>query len=94
MDEVEEGPKTLAARKKISDAVDELIRAVNEEDDHSYFVSHYVIIVECVLAQDEGYSAVLTQSSTPTPSLSKQLGLVNYVDVRLRAAIAGPNDDI
>lgn len=81
-----------AVKKAIQTAVEDYFRVCNEENDTQYMVTHWVLMCEGVVMDADNSVVVFREPSNPSPSHSKQMGLLRYGLLRLEKEVMSDDD--
>lgn len=86
-------PEFKDVKKQLQEAVEQYFRVCNKENGTKYMPTHWVLMVEGLLMDEDGYSVVFREPSEPAPSHSKQLGLLRYGMLRLEKDILSDDEE-
>jgi hypothetical protein len=81
-----------AVKKVLQAAVEDYFRVCNEENDTQYMVTHWVLMMEGVVMDEENTTVVFREASRPSPSHSKQMGLLDYGLIRLKKDVMSDDE--
>lgn len=76
-----------SARNKIQEAVEEFFRVCEQVHGVQYMLTHWVLMAEGLVIDEPNNFVVLREVPDPAPSISKQLGLLQYGVIRLQKDI-------
>lgn len=81
-----------AAKDQLQLAAEAYFRVCNEENNTQYMLTHWVMMMEGVLMDEDDTSVVFREASRPSPSHSKQMGLLDYGLCRLKKEVMSDDD--
>lgn len=81
-----------AVKKKMQEAVEDYFRVCNKENDTQYMATHWVLMCEGVVMDEDNSVVVFREPSEPSPSHSKQIGLLRYGLIRLEKEVASDDE--
>lgn len=81
-----------AIKADLQRAVEAYFRVCNEENDTQYMVTHWVLMCEGVVMNEDNSVVVFREPSVPSPSHSKQMGLLRYGLLRLEKEVMSDDE--
>jgi len=81
-----------AVKADLQGAVEAYFRVCNEENDTQYMVTHWVLMCEGVVMNEDNSVVVFREPSNPSPSHSKQMGLLRYGLIRLEKEVMSDDE--
>lgn len=84
--------KFKAVKRDLQSAVEAYFRVCNEENDTQYMATHWVLMCEGVVMDEDNSVVVFREPSVPSPSHSKQMGLLRYGLLRLEKEVMSDDE--